>query len=277
MVNFKIGSDPEVFLVDSRDRYVSAIDIIEGSKDNPLMTLNGFIQQDNILAEFNSRPASSLEEFINNHDLILQDLSEYVQERGLTYKIIASIKCEDELLSDERALMGGCDPDMDAWTLRMNRTRDLSMTNLRVAGGHLHISVNTPEFSWEDGIDFVRALDLTLGIQSVVHDNTPESKQRKKLYGKAGSYRFKNAATGDPYTGVEYRTLSNYWLKSHELMSVIYKGVEFTINNLPDLVKFANEKSDVIVNIINKSAVKKANNFIKDNSWIYNTWNNLGV
>lgn len=277
MTNFKVGSDPEVFLVDRDNKYVSAIDIIHGSKDFPLETRNGFIQQDNILAEFNSRPASNLAEFINNHDLILKDLSEYIEDMGLTYKVIASIKAGEELLSDYRALSGGCEPDFNAWTVCMNDTVSLDRTNLRVAGGHLHISIDDPNFCWESGIDLVKTLDLTLGIQSVIDDSSKESKDRKKLYGKAGAFRFKNQATGDPYTGVEYRTLSNYWLKSHKLMSSVYKGIEFSVNNMKELLNVAENKSEEIVSIINSSSGKRAKAFIKENEWIYTSWNNLEV
>ncbi|MCW8826503.1 MAG: hypothetical protein OQK78_08770, partial [Gammaproteobacteria bacterium] len=48
----------------------------------------------------------------------------------------------------------------------------------------------------------VKAMDLYLGVPSVLID--PDN-DRRELYGKAGAYRNK------PY-GLEYRTLSNFWI-----------------------------------------------------------------
>src|SRR5690606_28024709 len=53
----------------------------------------------------------------------------------------------------------------------------------------------------------VLAMDMTLGLESVLLDTDT---RRKELYGSAGSFRFKKY-------GVEYRTLSNFWIKNEEL------------------------------------------------------------
>jgi hypothetical protein len=61
-------------------------------------------------------------------------------------------------------------------------------------------------------------MDLFHGIISVVLDNTPESVERRKLYGKAGCHRPTDY-------GIEYRALSNYWLKSPMLVSLMHSLV----------------------------------------------------
>ena len=42
------------------------------------------------------------------------------------------------------------------------------------------------------------------------------------MYGKAGAFRFKSY-------GVEYRSLSNFWIADLESIEAIYKGVEAAI------------------------------------------------
>src|SRR5690606_20951516 len=78
--------------------------------------------------------------------------------------------------------------------------------------GHVHVGYDNQEAI--NPIQLVRALDLFLGIPSVLLDNDT---RRRQLYGKAGCFRKK------PY-GVEYRTLSNFWIHSEDLIKFVYKG-----------------------------------------------------
>lgn len=65
-----IGSDPELFVFNTKTKKVaSAIDKIPGSKEEPFREglPEGFgLQTDNILAEFNIPPVTSVDRFIEN-------------------------------------------------------------------------------------------------------------------------------------------------------------------------------------------------------------------
>ena len=268
--SFLIGSDPEVFL--RRDgNLIPAFNFISGDKHSPQKTLHGSIQYDNIMAEFNSIPASSLDEFITNHRLILDDLSSHLGN-DLTIDITPAVVCDWEVLSDFRAMTMGCEPDYNAWTGRVNPKILGESTNLRVAGGHLHISTGIYE---DDSFDedfrtrLVKALDLVLGVQSVLHDPSDASKLRKQQYGKAGSFRPKIISKNDPYDGVEYRTLSNYWLKSDKFMRDVYLGVEKVINNINELAYIANKNKSLVTKIINNNDYKLAKKFVNNHSDIF--------
>lgn len=262
---FMVGSDPEAFLRDQHGKLVSAVDYIPGTKEQPHPTPHGSIQVDNMLAEFNSRPSSSLSEFIENHRLIIGDLRDHLAPLNLKLDFIGSMMVDKLLLLSHPSLMrAGCEPDFNAWTLRPNEPADYFTTDLRAAGGHLHCSFDqasgTSQEAKENRIKFVKSLDLVLGVPSVIHD--PDN-ARREVYGKAGAHRPKDKSKGDPYDGVEYRTLSNFWLKSEELMAFVWKGVELVYNNLQDLSEQAEFYKDDINRIINTGSRFEAEIFCR--------------
>ena len=259
MSNILVGSDPEVFLFNKRTKkVVSAIGIIPGSKNSPHKTAHGSIQPDNISAEFNSRPSGSADEFVKNHHLIMGDLRQSLPE-DVDLLIKPSVIAEKSLLEHRDARRAGCEPDLDAWRMRLNNPPRL-VGGLRACGGHLHISLDIEDDDIDTRVDMIRALDLTLGIQSVILD---KDKRRRTLYGKAGATRFKFSHEG--YTGVEYRTLSNFWLKKDSLMRWAFNNVVKTYESLPVLKSFIEDNGEEIVRIINEGDSLKAKNFINKN------------
>jgi len=262
MSKFMVGSDPEAFVRNSAGELVSAIGIINGTKEKPLRTTNGWIQHDNILAEFNSHPAANLSSFIDNHRLIISDLESVLRPLDLHLDFIASALASDELLSDPITRVAGCEADYNAWKLckNENASEAYRVGNVRAAGGHLHISFEDSYNNPNNRIKMVRALDLVLGVPSVMYD---DDNIRRTLYGQAGAFRPKDTLLEypDPYDGVEYRTLSNFWLKSEELMTFIWKGVELCVHNLDELSEQALFFKDDIISIINNGKREEANSF----------------
>ncbi len=84
----------------------------------------------------------------------------------------------------------------------------------RPLGGHIHLGFDKQKVNLAQ---FVRLLDIFVGNTSVLFDqnDTDLQQERRKNYGRAGEFREK------PY-GVEYRTLSNFWLKNYVYMSMVY-------------------------------------------------------
>jgi hypothetical protein len=259
-----VGSDPEAFLRDKNGELISAIGLVPGTKEQPHKTVNGSVQHDNILAEFNSKPANSVLEFIDNHKLIISDLNSILTPLNLHLDFIASAMCSDALLSNPISRVAGCDPDYNAWELCRNTPASYTFTNLRAAGGHVHIAFDQAVNNPKARINFIRALDMVLGVPSVILDTDVA---RRGVYGKAGSFRPKDTINfdsdigPDPYDGVEYRTLSNFWLKSEELMGWIWNGVERVYNNLEELSEKAEFYKEVIVSTINSGDSEKAKLF----------------
>jgi hypothetical protein len=90
---------------------------------------------------------------------------------------------------------------------------------MRSAGGHIHVETT------KDQLAVIRAMDLFLGVPSVLMDN---GEMRKKLYGKAGAFR------GKSY-GVEYRTLSNFWIFKNELIRWVWNNTERALESVDHL------------------------------------------
>jgi hypothetical protein len=65
-------------------------------------------------------------------------------------------------------------------------------------------------------------LDILVGNTGVLLDRNPLSAERRKVYGRAGEFRLTNY-------GVEYRVLSNFWLKSYTVYSLMFALARFAV------------------------------------------------
>lgn len=204
-----IGADPEVFLkVKNEDFFVPSIGLIGGTKEKPFPVEQGALQEDNVTAEFNINPSNNAHEFASTVLHVMNQLQDKVGAH-LELAIQASAEFEDEMLYDPRANAIGCDPDMNAYTQAINSYNvNYGQSNTRYAGGHLHIGAREITKRPQEITKLVKYMDLHVGTLCAFLDKDTE---RAKHYGKAGNYRIK------PY-GVEYRTASNFWLTSLDLM-----------------------------------------------------------
>lgn len=215
-LQFTIGADPELFLLSlDGQKFISSIGKIGGTKREPLPVGSGCaIQEDNVAVEFNIPPAASFKQFQDSLNFSLALLEQKAKDLNLKLAIEASAEFEPDQLSSPQAKEFGCEPDFNAWTGTQNPRPVAKNKNLRSCGGHVHIGTN------QNTVDVIKAMDLFLGCPSTVMD---KDVRRRELYGKAGAYRTK------PY-GCEYRTLSNFWLKSADLMKWVYDRTEYALN-----------------------------------------------
>lgn len=201
-----IGADPEVFVKNEHGTQI-VVGKLGGTKDKPLALSDSVaVQEDNVLAEFNIAPAHSAIEFDYSITDALALLSNRLKAQDLEVEIKSSHHFDIAVLAagGRQARMFGCDPDYNAWTMSRNSPPN-PRTTLRTAGGHVHIGYSNPDK--DVNVQLIRWCDVLLGLPSVITDPDTE---RRSLYGGAGSYRDK------PY-GCEYRSLSNFWLKSRSL------------------------------------------------------------
>jgi len=251
-----LGSDPELFLVDHFGDLRSAIGLIGGSKKHPRPVLDkpGFaVQEDNVALEFNIPPSKSREDFINNLSVMLEFLENEVRGLGLILAIKPSAYFPQEQLQSEQAKAFGCDADFNAWTMEQNPKPVCNDDTFRTCGGHVHFNTKLPV------VQVVRAMDLFLGVPSVLLDTDTE---RRKLYGSAGCYRFTTY-------GGEYRTLSNFWLADQKLMGWCWdktqEAIQYTADNVElDDDDFLIDHAELIQQCINTSDRKLAKELMNE-------------
>lgn len=216
----KVGADPELFLRRG-ETVVSGHSVIPGSKETPWPVNKGAVQVDGMALEFNIEPANTQTEFRMNINTVMAELRKMVP-RDLEFHIEPAVMFDRRYMDEEVpdfAKELGCMPDFNAYTMEENPRPDAN-TLLRTAAGHVHIG-------WCEGVDpydpghmrmcsaFVKQLDYYLGLPSLLVD--PDT-TRRSLYGKPGSFRPKSY-------GVEYRVLSNFWIKSDAAIDWVYDAV----------------------------------------------------
>ena len=96
-------------------------------------------------------------------------------------------------------------------------------------------------------------MDKFLGVPSVLRDS---GTLRRKLYGGAGAFRFKNY-------GVEYRTLSNFWIFDESNIQWAYRGTEQALNFVANGGVISDEEGQLIQQCINTSDVELAEYLVK--------------
>ena len=224
-MSFSFGADPEFILIDEKGNLKSAINVLKKDKKNKLRQGDNFFFYDNVLAECTVLPSESKREAIENIKNSLQSCAKLVSPYKLT--TISSGEFNKSELLHPDAIKSGCDVEFCAYKLRTVSSKKikkaLKKSGLRTAGGHVHLGTQLGK-SHETCIMLVRMLDLFLGISSLIIDQCPASKIRRKLYGSAGRYR-------QPKHGVEYRSLGNFWLSSPILVELIYDISEFVIES----------------------------------------------
>ena len=212
-----VGCDPELFLKDANGNWKASCGLFGGSKENPLpfgQTKGFALQEDNVALEFNIPPAWNAHMFDTSLEYALSHLNERANALGLGLSISASAIFPEEELAHPKAQVFGCDPDYNAWTEEQNPRPDAGNPLLRSCGGHVHVGVK--KYSYVQKIELIRLLDVLLGVPSIFLDKDSE---RRKLYGKAGAYRNKEY-------GVEYRSLSNFWVAKSDLRKWVFTEVQ---------------------------------------------------
>ena len=218
-MKFTFGTDPE-FMIARWDDLISAISILP-KKEKPLSRKGSRFYYDNVLAEIAVKPAETKDQAIENIRLALQELSKII--KPCKFVIRSSAKYPNKQLMDKDARIAGCNPEWDIYSLTcvLPPEEVISKTSFRTAGGHIHVGAAGLDDPFKS-FNMIRMMDLFLAIPALFLDKDETSKERRKIYGHAGSHR------GTEY-GFEYRALGNFWFSSPEMVSLVYDIVEFCL------------------------------------------------
>ena len=243
-MGFTIGADIEVF-GKRGDHHVALCGMIGGTKEAPKQVPNlpeGFmVQEDNVSLEFNIPVCTFKPEFVGAIAIMRNHCAELLKPMGLEVSDKSSFSFSKEELASPAAMVFGCEPDFDAWKKAVNKRPKSTDAALRTAGGHIHVGTRDV-----DMVDGIRAMDLFIGVPSILVDSSEESQKRRELYGKAGAMRPK------PY-GFEYRVMSNFWMFKDAYADWIYNQTNRAMGFCAGGQKISKSLAGDIQNCINNS------------------------
>lgn len=263
-----IGCDPEFFFRKKDGTILEAQDVLpdEGleyvrNTDNrdggytSLGSTNSKFVIDGLQAELNPRPNTCRANLGNEVHAMFKTLSEHIEGKDVKVDFgqIVKLSKDDMNRISNRSKQFGCMPSYNVYDQDARIGVDPSKYPYRSAGGHIHLGSTDADVKevLKDHERIVPMLDIILGNTCVLIDRDTGNKERRKVYGRAGEYR-------KPAYGIEYRTLSNFWLRRYQLMSmvtgfarlavmIVHQGYENDIRSLVDI-----EKVRVAINRNNK-------------------------
>jgi hypothetical protein len=260
-----VGADIEYFIQHKATmEVISAEDFVPGTKDMPYVfdeTNKYFaVSLDNVLAEICIPPAKNAEEFYTNINKSRAFIDQLLPHQYCTAAMPAA-NLNKLWLNTPQALTFGCESDYNAYTGYRNQSPRSEDKTLRSAGLHVHLGINSPSrvsgFGYEPSaryINIVKALDLHLAIPSILVEPPND---RRKLYGKAGSFRPKSY-------GLEYRTLSSYLASDKEKITWVYEATKNAIEWLNSGNTVSNQLSELMVEAINTHDTEQAAILVKE-------------
>lgn len=268
------GGDPELFITTQDGVLVPAFDHLPMvGKTTSRLFADGFA------SEMNLEPSGCLSYVVDSAHRHMDRLYDLLTSRGHTVTGQNVFEIPQDIMgkaTDEQVALG-CNPTFNLYGLKPD-LRTPRRQVLRSAGGHLHFDLSHIP-TGQHKTDFrkltketraivensVRGLDSILGVACVSLFEKFDDPRRRLSYGQAGEYR-------TPTYGVEYRTLSNAWMRHPVLMHMIYDlgraAITFGIMNLPELIDGTEQE---VVQIIQDCDATAARAYMTRNENLFKT------
>lgn len=215
-----VGADPEIFVtktVRKKKTVVPAWKFLRDKKNPDEYHndyLRGTVYWDGFQAEFTTQAGvTCLLQFTDAIRLGLQRIHNLAPS-GAGLDIASVVPIDSTVLAsaaDEHVAFG-CAPSKNVYGLRGN-TEEGRHVPYRFAGGHLHFGLTDGQKAFIP--EYVRALDMVLGVACVSLFAKMDTPIRRQYYGLAGEYR-------TPPHGMEYRVLSNAWLAHPVITNMVF-------------------------------------------------------
>lgn len=236
-----LGGDPELFL-SKRGKIIGSERVIpeKGLPASPnsihVPVVRDGVQVEIVLPAFTCRATAGSQLATAIRNLHLKLLNDHRDVR-LDFNQVIEVSEEELAGLSEKSRILGCAPSLNIY--EPDRVLDVPPEKLRMrsAGGHIHIGMNgfrgnrienfydyvKPKRTkgqpahpmLDDPTRMVQALDVIIGNTMVLLDTNPQAAERRLVYGRAGEYRL-------PLHGIEYRVLSNFWLRAYPLASLVW-------------------------------------------------------
>jgi len=247
-----LGCDPEFFF-EKEGKIIGAEKVLP---EGGLGTYgNGQVIIDGVQGELNPNPSQcreSLAYFLSNCFSALGKSLPQKVKVVCPQTVQVSKKELSELKPENRRL--GCSPSSNLYQNGITvGVDDPSNFLTRSAGGHVHIGMSGTgadrDIMKKSPDRIIRMLDIIVGNFCVMIDRDKGNKKRRQHYGRAGEYRL-------PSHGIEYRTLSNFWLKSYTLMSMVMSFARLAVS----IVTYDEETEQKILSLVKTEDIIKAIN-----------------
>jgi hypothetical protein len=204
-----IGTDPEVFVKAG----LKILPAFEFLPENGEARWDSYSRSywDGFQAEFETHGRSCLMEMCRDIQSGLSRIWQQAMDKDasskFTLKSVIKLRKETRLKAFDPHIALGCQPSYNIYDLKGESVGDPRELPYRFAGGHIHFGFSSFREYPEKVKSIVSKLDAILGVWSVGAAQSFDNPIRRKYYGLAGEHRL-------PKHGIEYRTLSNFWLSS---------------------------------------------------------------
>jgi hypothetical protein len=216
------GCDSE-FILTLHGKYKSAVPVLRGTRDKRQRIDGVEIFHDNVLAEVAIEYSNTWHQVRGSFHHALKTLARAVDPCKLN--LFASADYPRSELTDPEAKEAGCSEEKDAYTRSTLPSQEdkIKTGAFRTAGAHIHLG---GDGVLQNSIRLklvVYAMDLFVAVPSLFLDDNIFARERRAMYGRAGSYREK------PY-GLEYRVLGPFWLRSPSTAELFYNLSMFALD-----------------------------------------------
>jgi hypothetical protein len=219
--SIQLGCDPELFLTKEvgktrKRQSVVGSELVVPEGGIPVGSGMGRIVRDGVQVEFQPISGSCRANMSNHLSLCFQELQRRVEKYpGLKIDFSQTVRLSAgdmaRLHPDSRQL--NCGASLNIYG-RRPIYKNGEKFRMRSGAGHIHIGSEALTDKYVNPENLVKILDVLIGNTCVMLDRDPLAAERRKTYGRAGEYRL-------PKHGLEYRTLSNFWLKAYPLFSLV--------------------------------------------------------
>lgn len=261
---FTSGCDPEVFVVDENDVWLPAWRFLPSKYDenrgysweypatkansgygmakgalkvtaprsmtpSPGLSgaghLNGAAYWDGVQAEFTVNGAICYSGVVDSIHAGLQAILTAARKINPKAKLSANsvMHIPSQVLSsfDPKYVQLGCEPSFNAYEEKQKIPLHAVEVEYRPAGGHVHLGGWGNKLTVESAPKYVKAMDKVAGVALTAILAGFDDSKRRETYGRAGEYRL-------PVHGLEYRVLSNGWLRGPALSHLTFDLVRMS-------------------------------------------------
>lgn len=242
-----LGCDPECFIFQG-GKVIGAEKVIPESGLDSLLKRQAIVL-DGVQFEIHTHPRKDCSALGDELAAAFTTLRHHLREMPevtVSFNSVVKVTRKELKSLSERARQLLCQPSKNFWGLP-----PLSVPKnypKRSAGGHVQLGLYRPIFDQAAGDEerarIVPLLDVLLGNTCVMLDRDPEAAERRKVYGRAGEYRL-------PKHGLEYRTLSNFWLRAYSLTDLVFGLAQMAVSTLATTLSGQEDLEDKLCRSVN--------------------------